>query len=423
MKKKEILSKYPIKQLPPPDSRYWIRIDGRQRFSKNKSKLEKIIVDYVTGTNKTEDNATIESIFDSYLSVRKENASETTWANDIRYKRFYLESSSIYKKPLKNLLLDDAYDFFKHVKQRKAELACDHSTRVTCDLKKKYWSNVHAFMNGILEYAIKNRYCDNNPFRNLVINKDSFSPPNKTSKKDAVFSDDEEYMVCALAYKDSEKTKSSLPLGIPLLFQTALRCGELVAITWSDIDEKILHIQRELSGVVDETGLIRGRRIISRCKTASSEREIELSTDALKILKRIKVLNKENGYPTGPDDYVFYRTFKGQITTCTERCFAGRLSKYCEHSGMSVNKSPHDARRTCLTNLYKNGRSLAYIQLFAGHDSQKQTEEYLKLSIKDMTNEENTSCLNLDADKLKKCMNTEFFQAKLSKCPKGHKKK
>ncbi len=398
MKEKEILAKYPIKQLP--DGRFWTRVNGVKKTSFNRKKLERKIINMVTGDVTFHDKATIEDIFDTYIAARRYRVSETTWVNDLKYKNFYLVSSEIYKKSLKKITLDDAYAFFEHVKSRKKELANDPKSRVTPELKQKYWNNVRGFMNGILEYAIECRYCDYNPFKNMCVHTDAFSPAKKTSKADAVFSDDEQYRICALADKDSECKKDALPLAIPLLFQTALRDGELVALKWSDIDGKWLHIQRELSGVVDEEGYIRGRCIKARCKTAKSIRIIELSKDAQKLLKRIKQLNTENGYPTEADDFVFYRTFKGFMTTCTERCFAGRLSKYCKQAKMQVIKSPHDARRTCLTNMYKNGVSLAYIQAFAGHENQKQTEQYLKLTIKDIAQNDNTSCLNMDSEKL-----------------------
>lgn len=406
LREKEILSRYPIKQLP--DGRFWVRVNGIKKTSFNRKKLERKIINMVADDGPSRDNATIQTIFDSFIAARKLRVAETTWVNDLKYKRFYLETSKIYKKPLKKLTLDDAYEFFEHVKARKAKLAKDPKTGVTPELRRKYWINVRGFMNGILEYAIECRYCDFNPFKNMTVHHDAFSPTNQTPKIDSVFSDDERYRVCALAYNESDCEEDALPLGIPLLFHTALRAGELVALKWSDIDGRWLHVQRELSGVVDDNGYIRGRSIKDRCKTAQSVRYIELSSDAQKLFSKIRALNEANGYPAGQDDFVFYRIFKGCITTCTERCFSGRLAKYCKKAGMDVQKSPHDARRTCLTNMYKSGVSLAYIQAFAGHESQKQTEQYLRLTIKDIVQNEYTSCLNMDMEKLEMYKNSEF---------------
>ena len=47
---------------------------------------------------------------------------------------------------------------------------------------------------------------------------------------------------------------------------------------------------------------------------------------------------------------------------------------------MEVIKSPHDIRRTVLTNLYSVGMPLKKIQEYAGHSSLKQTMDYIRVS-------------------------------------------
>ena len=47
---------------------------------------------------------------------------------------------------------------------------------------------------------------------------------------------------------------------------------------------------------------------------------------------------------------------------------------------MSVIKSPHDIRRSVLTNLCMAGMPLKKIQEFAGHSSLKQTMDYIRVS-------------------------------------------
>ncbi len=51
---------------------------------------------------------------------------------------------------------------------------------------------------------------------------------------------------------------------------------------------------------------------------------------------------------------------------------------------MDVIKSPHDIRRTVLTNLYAAGMPLKKIQEFAGHSSLKQTMDYIRISDEDI---------------------------------------
>ena len=91
-----------------------------------------------------------------------------------------------------------------------------------------------------------------------------------------------------------------------------------------------------------------------------------------------------NGIPVGSDDYIFMRKYKGEYTVCTPRSFDPRLRKYCRQAGMKVIKSPHDVRRTVLTNLYMVGMPLKKIQEFAGHSSLKQTMDYIRVTDDDL---------------------------------------
>ena len=47
---------------------------------------------------------------------------------------------------------------------------------------------------------------------------------------------------------------------------------------------------------------------------------------------------------------------------------------------MEIIKSPHDVRRTVLTNLFMANMPLKKIQEFAGHNSLKQTMDYIRIT-------------------------------------------
>ena len=51
---------------------------------------------------------------------------------------------------------------------------------------------------------------------------------------------------------------------------------------------------------------------------------------------------------------------------------------------MDIIKSPHDIRRTVLTNLYMAHMPLKKIQEYAGHSSLKQTMDYIRITDDDM---------------------------------------
>lgn len=101
-------------------------------------------------------------------------------------------------------------------------------------------------------------------------------------------------------------------------------------------------------------------------------------------MKLIKQLNEQNNLPIDYDDFIFLRWEKSEIKNCTPRSFDPRLRRYCKHAEMNVIKSPHDVRRTVLTNLYMSHMPLKKIQEFTGHSSLKQTMDYIRITDDDM---------------------------------------
>ena len=371
MRRKEILAKHrpPIKQMP--SGRWYTRIDGKKVDKKNKKDVE----DAVVAAYK-EKEICIGYIFEGYLERRKMDVADTTWSKDVRYFNNFIKNSNIDKKPITSLALDDGYDFLKHCLMTKP------------DMKRRYWDNIYGCLNQIFQYAIDKRFIDSNPFINMKPKKDLFEAPTKTRDGDTVFTKKEQTLVCRLADEDSITTKSSEPLGIIVLFNLGIRDGELCALKWSDIESNLnrdyIHIQREMVAKIDENGKANGFKVLPHCKTPAGDRRLQLNDKAKEIFAKVKGLNEANGFPTGLDDYIFLRRYKGEITFCTPRSFDPRLRKYCKQAGMSVIKSPHDVRRTVLTNLYEAKMPLKKIQEFAGHSSLKQTMDYIRLSDEDL---------------------------------------
>lgn len=255
-------------------------------------------------------------------------------------------------------------------------------------MKRKYWHCIRGTLNSMFQYAIDRLYISNNPIHNLKPKKDFFAPATKTKDSDTVFSQSEMVAVTQLAEKDCESTGKSEPLGIIVLFNLGLRDGELCALKWRDIEfyrgKAYIHIQREMVAHIDNTGAAHGFEVLPHCKSEAGDRRIQLNDKAIDTFNRIKLINKANSLPTTDDDYIFLRHYKGAIKFCTPRSFDPRLRKYCRQAGMTVIKSPHDIRRTVLTNLYNVGMPLKKIQVYAGHSSLQQTMDYIRISEDDL---------------------------------------
>jgi len=371
MRRKEILNKHKpaIKQLP--SGRYYTRIDGKKIEKTSKKDVEDIVVKYYSKVD-----ITLEEIFDDYLKRRKLEVSSRTWSKDIRFFNNYIKPSHISTKPIARLDLDDGYEFL------------NECMRFKSNLKRKYWNNIYGCLNQMFQYAIDKRIIDDNPFKNMRPKKDLFAEPTITRDGDTVFTKAEQAMVCQLAEEESANTNSAIPLGIILLFNLGIRDGELCAIKWGDIETGVrgtyIHIQREMVVNINDKGMSEGFTVLPHCKTPAGDRRLQLNSQATTLFKRIKALNDSEGFPTELNDYVFLRFVKGEITTSTPRCFDHRLRKYCRQADMDVIKSPHDIRRTVLTNLYTAGMPLKKIQEFAGHSSLKQTMDYIRISDEDI---------------------------------------
>lgn len=394
MTKTELLNQHtsPITLLP--SGYYYTRLGGRKIQRRHKKDIEEEIVKYYDSRYKT-----LITIYPEYLESRKIEVANTTWKKDVYNFNTYVDNSKLGNISLSNITLDDGYTFLEHCKS------------LYPAMKRKYWHCIRGTLNSMFQYAIDRLYISNNPIYNLKPKKDFFAPATKTKDSDTVFSQSEMVAVTQLAEKDCESTGKAEPLGIIVLFNLGLRDGELCALKWRDIEfyrgKAYIHIQREMVAHIDDTGAAHGFEVLSHCKSEAGDRRIQLNDKAIDTFDRIKLINKANSLPTTDDDYIFLRQYKEEIKFCTPRSFDPRLRKYCRQAGMTVIKSPHDIRRTVLTNLYNVGMPLKKIQLFAGHSSLQQTMDYIRISEDDLdmlrylnTLSDNSNIISINRDKV-----------------------
>lgn len=369
----EILANHPSPITLLPNGYYYTRVNKRKIQRRDLNDLKKAIVDIYDGNTHA---TTVVTIFDSFLNCRKKEVADTTWTKDQYNFDTYIKESKLGGIAISKIKLDDGYEFLEYCHSKYAKM------------KKKYWEGIRGTLNNLFMYAITRGFIKTNPFEHLKPKKDFFEPASKTKDGDTIFSNSEQNTIISLAESDAEITNKSEPLGIVLLFNLGLRDGELCALKWGDIEslhgKTYLHIQREMVANIDENGKAHGFRVLSHCKTPAGDRRLQLNNKAVETLCLIKSLNTANNLPTTDNDYVFMRHYNSEITFCTPRSFDPRLRKYCKHAGMDVIKSPHDVRRTVLTNLYYAGMPLKKIQEYAGHSSLKQTMDYIRISDDDL---------------------------------------
>ena len=364
MKRKELLSNYPITQLS--NGKWYIRLeDGKKIERANRSDVEDALLSLIY-----HDNDTLHSIFPDFLMRRKCTVCARTWAKDKKLYDKFILGSPIDEKSLKKLTINDAYIFL------------DHCRKIKPDLRYRYWLNITTTLNRLFMDCIQRGIISMNPFSTFSPSKELFHSAKYTEDKDTVFTEEELEKITKIALEDSQKKNSALPLGILIIKHLGIRDGELCALKWGDIESRstytAIHIQRELVSSVTKEGDLIGFEIVNHCKTPSGNRYIPLSEKCQELFRLIKQYNDSNGIPTGNSDLIFQRIRKGKIQVCSPRCFYGRFARYCREAGMDVIKSPHDMRRTLITSLNDKQMNIKKIQQIAGHSSLAQTMQYIR---------------------------------------------
>lgn len=137
-----------------------------------------------------------------------------------------------------------------------------------------YKNNIYKAFSALLNYAVKMEYIKENPLHNVG----SFRDVNITQKKkmDYYTADEFKRYICvAKAQAESDEKKGTI-IGwgfyvfFMIAFYTGMRKGEINALTWNDIDNDIIHIQRSIAQK------LKGGDRETAPKNASSVRDLQI---------------------------------------------------------------------------------------------------------------------------------------------------
>jgi len=183
----------------------------------------------------------------------------------------------------------------------------------------------------------------------------------------------------ALRKTDSGKYANEGALYVLFLLYTGMRVGELLALTWADVDLENGYVDIGKSRSMARNREKEGPRYIMVEGTTknSKARKIKLFTDALTILKEIKELAGE----VKPDQYIcLTRTGRPNTTTNLE----SRNRRIMERAGLKHKGGLHILRRTFSTNQYRKGVRTKDIAAYIG-DLTSTTEKYY-IAVRDKIN-------------------------------------
>ncbi len=155
-----------------------------------------------------------------------------------------------------------------------------------------------------------------------------------------------------------------------LMLNTGLRKGEMMALTWSDIDEegRVLYVRRTMTAVMNrerKEGEAKVRITTSEPKSASSRRSIPLNQMALRALELLKRYRRDR---EADGEYLLH----GKKHEMVSQEFLYRAFDHVLREGVGeeyVHHGLHVLRHTFATKALRAGVEIADVSKILGHSS------------------------------------------------------
>lgn len=288
---------------------------------------------------------TLRILFPEWLEAKSEDVKahtikriKTDWVR-------YYDEASIVDVPLGKLTTDSLKSFTKSV------TAGQH-------LDRHQFGNFSLIIRQMMDYAYEKGYIPADPYRKVKVKWSALSSGPKKSEAKLVFKREEQPVMinyCWDKYKNNAQfVQHFVPLAIIFDFYTGLRIGELAAVKFSDIDTDncIMKVQRMVE--------YESRKVVSGLKEDTEYRYVPLFPEAVEVIEEVKRKRLELGLPV--DGYVFAVNEPINTYTQTQKL----LREYCVKLKM-LPRSPHDIRRTFISNLIDDNVDLNTVMTIAGH--------------------------------------------------------
>lgn len=383
---------YSIKQMNGKDARWFttVKKEGCDRKIVKKNTYEELIqylVDYYA-LKEVKKKITLRTMYPIWRAFKESCTKKTSTIRRIEadWKRFYL-NDPIIDKPLKDMSKNDITGWINH--------------KILKDgiRDSKTFYNMLTIFKNVFEYCYSEELIESNTFEKATYRKELLHSYSKPLDETQVFTKEEVASIVEQAFKEfHSRPKTTTYLAIPLLFQTGLRCGELVALETTDYDRerKILHITksegRSYTKTEDGTLQFVGA-IVDEPKKEASKREIPLTDEACRILDMIIHANEENKQSAG--NYIFVYNHRRVQTASVLK----KIYRLCD--GLGIDKrSTHKIRKTTLSTMLdtciKNDiADISAVRYFAGHsDESTLLKNYIFSTRKEETRELATKALN-----------------------------
>ena len=264
---------------------------------------------------------TLNEFYNEYLKHMKIHCEDSSILNfETAYKKINLKD-----KPIRKVRKIDA--------QKGIDALIEKGLKIST--VKLYIKTMKAFFNSAInDYNI----ISYNPFNNLKL------PSEKTESNKRALSDDEVKTILS-DFKDSKYY-----LVILLSLKCGMRLGEILGLTWDNVDLKENKIH-----VVQQYKKINGKYQIGTLKSKNSNRIIPIPKEVAATLKEVKV-----------------RYIDNRIVNFKNNSLSTHLNKELKKYNITI----HELRHTYATTLIKNGLDFKTVAKLLGHDVEQTMKTY-----------------------------------------------
>ena len=215
----------------------------------------------------------VQEVYDEWLKVYKETVkSSSVKTREVALAAFIKKHG---KHFINKLTVSDIQDFLIE--------------RRDDNLSKNFLLNVRTSLNLLFKFALENEYIEKNIVKGTVVPKANKSTKDFMSSEKKYLEKDEIQTFLAGVKKSGRR--NAYPVALTML-STGLRIGEVLALTWGDIDLEKQEL--EVNKTLFEKGAREGGFEFVPPKTVDSNRIVSFNDELMNELKRLKVqYNKE----------------------------------------------------------------------------------------------------------------------------------